>query len=135
MFSIEAISINNGWAMSALGILIVFSGLLLLSLTVAQLHKILKLWDKKNYYFQQIKKRLQRKDAKLTLPKDIQNIAMQFELLIQRIGEPFPLSKLLNIAEKCGLPQPQSAINDLMTAQIIVSDGKGYFLYIDKYKG
>jgi len=38
LYGIEAINANNGWAISAVGITIVFSGLVLLSFVIAQLH-------------------------------------------------------------------------------------------------
>ena len=45
MFGIDNITQNNGWAMAAVGASIVFSGLVVLSFVISQIHKILKLWD------------------------------------------------------------------------------------------
>ena len=41
MTGLEAISAHNGWNIAIVGISIVFTGLTVLSLTIAQLHKIL----------------------------------------------------------------------------------------------
>ncbi|MBL0731242.1 MAG: OadG family protein, partial [Desulfosarcina sp.] len=41
MYGFEAISAYNGWSMSIVGVLIVFSGLVILSITISQIHKVL----------------------------------------------------------------------------------------------
>jgi hypothetical protein len=46
LYGLEAINTNNGWAISTVGITIVFSGLVMLSLVIAQLHRALALWEK-----------------------------------------------------------------------------------------
>ncbi|MCF6246649.1 MAG: hypothetical protein L3J69_04730 [Desulfobacula sp.] len=45
MYGIEAINANNGWAISIVGITIVFSGLVTLSSVISQLHKVLAIWE------------------------------------------------------------------------------------------
>ena len=45
MYGLEAISANNGWAVSVVGITIVFSGLVTLSLLISQLHKAVDLFE------------------------------------------------------------------------------------------
>ncbi len=47
MSGLEAINNANGWNMAALGILVVFSSLIILSVIISQLHKALTLWKKK----------------------------------------------------------------------------------------
>ncbi len=132
MVGLEAISAHNGWAMSVLGISIVFAGLLLLSFAVSQIHKALEFWD--NCY-QRIKKLRQGKNRQnavtpdLTLPDDIKESARQFKLLIERIGEPFLLPKLLDFSEKRGLLHPHSSINNLLQVKLIIPDGTGHFLW------
>ncbi len=132
MVGLEAISAHNGWAMSALGISIVFTGLLLLSFAVSQIHKILGFWDNCYQRIKKLRQEKNRQDAAtpdLTLPHDVKESARQFKLLIERMGEPFPLPKLLDFSEKCGLLHPHSSINDLLQAKLIIPDGKGYFLW------
>ena len=41
MYGLEAINANNGWAISVVGVTIVFTGLVMLSFVIAQLHKVL----------------------------------------------------------------------------------------------
>ena len=45
MYGLDAIAANNGWAISGVGISIVFSGLCVLSFVISQLHKVLNLWE------------------------------------------------------------------------------------------
>ena len=132
MVGLEAISAHNGWAMSVLGISIVFTGLLLLSFAVSQIHKALGFWDN---CCQRIKKLRQGKNKQnavtpdLTLPDDVKESARQFKLLIELTGEPFLLSKLLDFSEKCGLLHTHSSVNNLLKAKLIIPDGMGYFLW------
>ncbi|MEN8212519.1 MAG: OadG family protein [Thermodesulfobacteriota bacterium] len=44
MYGLEAINANNGWSIAVVGVTIVFSGLVMLSFVISQLHKILDLW-------------------------------------------------------------------------------------------
>ncbi len=135
MYGLDAISAHNGWHMAALGISIVFTGLIILSLAISQIHKVLGFWDRRYSYYQQIKKLVQRKHRSETvvsdpvLPKNVKESARQFKLLIEQMGEPFPLPKLLDFSKKCGLLHSHSSVNDLLQAKLIIPDGKGYFLW------
>lgn len=135
MYGLDAISAHNGWQLAALGTSIVFTGLIILSLAISQIHKILEFWDKRYTYYQRIKKLVQRKHrseaivSDPVLPKNVKGFVHQFKLLIEQIGEPFPLPKLLDFSEKCGFPHSHSSVNDLLQAKLIIPDGKGYFLW------
>ena len=61
MTGLEAISASNGWAISVLGISIVFSGLTLLSITIAQLHKLLDMWERRAEYYDRFKEKFIKK--------------------------------------------------------------------------
>ena len=117
--------------MVAVGASIVFSGLAVLSFTIAQLHKILNLWDQRETLIEKFKRRGQKESCeippRLELTADVQETVRQFKLLTQRLGEPFPLPRLLHLSEKCGFTKPHSTLNKLLTAKIIIPDGKGYF--------
>ena len=129
MTGLEAISSHNGWAIAAVGISIVFTGLTVLSIIISQLHKALNFWDERGVRYQQMKEQWQKKegiDSHIPM-KDIEESARQFNLLTERIGEPFSLSKLLELSEKCGMSRPHSALNDLLLKKHIVPDGKGYY--------
>jgi hypothetical protein len=131
LFGFEAIIAHDGLGISVIGISVVFTGLILLSLSVSQIHKIIELWDKRHRF----KKTRQRKDQKaapvqdLTVPQDIQRASRQFKLLIEWIGEPFPLPKLLDFSEKCGIFRPHSTINELLKCELIIPDENGYFVW------
>jgi len=140
LYGLDAISAHNGWHMAALGISIVFTGLILLSFTVAQLHNILRLFDNRDAYYKKTRGLFKKKsdsdndkqevgNSDLTLPDNVKEAAGQCKLLIERIGEPFPLPRLIELSEKCGMSHPHSTINDLILAGFIVPDGKGYYLW------
>ncbi|QTA93311.1 OadG family protein [Desulfonema magnum] len=143
MNGLEAIAAHNGWAISVVGVSIVFTGLTLLSLTISQLHKVIKFWDERDKFSQQVKQLWKKEEPReekeeeeeeetipdFCLAQDIDEITRQFKLLTKRIGEPFPLPKLLEISERCGLFRPHSAINYLLRTERILPDGKGYFYW------
>lgn len=133
MTGLENIVANNGWAMAAVGVSIVFTGLVVLSFTIAQLHKILEIWDNREDFFQRFTKGQQQgiepDMPDLHFSSDIQESIRNLKLLTNRIGEPFPLPKLIDLSEKCGLAKPHSTINTLLTSKIIIPDGKGYFVW------
>ena len=135
MYGLEAISTHNGWAMAVAGVVIVFSALVVLSATIAQFHKVLNFLDDRAASFQNGKGLQKASGAESFAASDpliLQNLAVstrQFRLISDRIGEPFPLPKLLDLAELSGLPRPHSTINDLLKAGLIVPDGKGYFFW------
>ena len=132
MYGLEAISNHNGWAMAVVGISIVFSGLLLLSFVISQIHKALELWENRKAHFKNMKELLQTKvkeekpDYNLSFSKDVKESVY---LLTKRMGDPFSLPKLIDIAKKFGLANPHSTINELISTKLIIPDGKGYFYW------
>lgn len=139
MTGLEAINANNGWAISAVGISIVFTGLTLLSLAISQLHKVLDMWENRDVYLDRLKNYWKKPEVSTTVDTDtdeaagvrmdIAEAARHYRLLANLIGEPFALPKMINIAEKRGLYRPYSVVNALLKAKIIVPDGRGYFLF------
>ena len=133
MYGIQAINAHNGWAMAAVGWSIVLTGLTVLSFTISQLHKVLGLWDDRKNIIQKLKNRNPKKTSpvmpEVQLSEDIQQAVGQFKLLTNRLGDPFSLPKLVDLSEQRGLTKPHSTINTLLTAKIIVPDGKGYFTW------
>jgi len=132
LFGFEAIIAHDGLSISVIGISIVFVSLVLLSFAVSRIHKLIELWDKKKTSYQYLKKS-QQKDQKtppvseLTVPQDVQRASRQFKLLIEWMGEPFPLPKLLDLSVKCGLSSPHSTINEFIKCKLIIPDENGYF--------
>ena len=128
MTGLEAISANNGWAMAAVGGSIVFSGLVILSFTISQLHKVLALWDRRHTLFRKKESQAPLKEMPtIQITGDVQEIIRDYKLLTRRIGDPIALPKLLDIAAKCGLARPHSTINMLVTSKIMIPDGKGFY--------
>jgi len=134
LYGLNAISAYNGWAISALGISIVFTGLIFLSCVVEQLHKILKIWDDRKLYIQKLRgiKKTYVKEAvdEVETPIDMEEAERNARLLTNVIGgEPFSLPKLIYIAKKRGLKSPYSTIDKLLKAKAISADGNGYFIW------
>ena len=123
MYGLEAIATHNGWAMAVAGVVIVFSGLVVLSSTIAQLHKVLRLLSGGANGTEDVP------SADPTMNHNLAESARPFRLISDRIGASFPLPKLIEIAELSGLPRPHATINDLLRAGLIVPDGKGYFFW------
>ncbi len=134
MYGLENISAHNGWAITFVGVTIVFAGLTLLCLSIGQLHKILGIWENKETSItNQDHKTLTSKAAnafpKPVMPVEELETIAQYKLIVERLQQPFSLPKLLDIAVKIGLDRPHSTINTLLVKKIIVPDGKGYFIW------
>jgi Na+-transporting methylmalonyl-CoA/oxaloacetate decarboxylase gamma subunit len=136
LYGFENISANNGWAISFLGITIVFCGLTLLSLIISQLYKVLDFWENRNKPAAiAVKKEASLPAVAPTiekmrldqLPDKQQEIARQFKLLVDRLEKPLSLPALLSLAVMVGIESPHSNLNDLLRRKVIVPDGKGYF--------
>lgn len=130
---IEAITKLNGWAMAFVGVSIVFTGLLLLSVTLSQLHRILDLWEKKGELYQKIveKREEKAKSVKayrdLTVTEWMEDSVKQFNILVQAMDDPFALPVLLDVAQKRGLLRPHSALTEFLKIELIIPDGNGYY--------
>lgn len=136
MLGFEGISNNNGWQYALVGICIVFSGLVILSFVISQLHKLLGLWENRESIVAAMKAR--RKSERPTVAAETRPVEysstlaeaeLQYRMLVDRIGEPFALPKMLKQAEKSGLYRPHATINDLLQAGIIVPDETGYYVW------
>jgi len=129
LYGLQAINANNGWAIAALGVSIVFTGLTLLSIAISQLHKLLDFWENRHALLKKLKKTSSSHLSSEYKKSDINKIAADYRLLTERLGEPFSLPELLEFAEKTGLHKPHSTINELLLAGLISPDGKGYFYW------
>jgi len=134
MQGLEAIIYHNGFNMAAVGITIVFTALVSLSLIISQLHKLLIIWDNRKTYAAKLRGAFtEQKQAKQPLAaadfRDVRESARQFKVLIQAIGEPFSLPELIRIAESFGIRHPCSKVSLLITRDLIISDHKGFFLW------
>ena len=135
MYGLEAISAHNGWAMALAGALIVFTGLVILSFVISQLHKILAIWDKKPTQLPEDQKPAiggESEDASIiSLPKefpsDINEVAKLYQPLIDEIGETFYLSNLYAVARKNEFPHPHTTLSAFREYDIMIPHGDGVF--------
>lgn len=133
LYGLEAINAHNGWAISVVGVTIVFTGLVSLSLLISQLHKLVSLYNNPG----RIKKlfALKSKSAvKAGIPKKHlvlneaqKKICRQYNLLAQTMDDVISLPKLLRMAELSGLKDPHANINFLLKSGILCADDQGYF--------
>ncbi len=139
MYGFEAITVHNGWAMALAGALIVFAGLVVLSLAISQIHKILALFDKeeKEVDFQQDLKAPKEdglEDKPLIflpkqLPADINEIARLYQPLIDELAETFYLSDLYEISRKNKFPHPHITLTAFRESEILIPYGEGVFTW------
>lgn len=135
MYGLQAITANNGWAMALTGVSIVFTGLVLLSLAISQIHKIFTILDKRKAEKEAASKKAEEEAQKdqrppcLNLPKDIAKAEAQFTPLIASKGEPFLLTDLLKAAERENLPHPHLTLNYLREAKLLIPKGDGFFVW------
>ena len=134
MYGLEAINAHNGWAISAVGITIVFLGLVVLSLVISQLHKVLALYENP----QKIKDWFSRKSletpsettvALLVLTEEQKEISKQFALLVSTLDAHFSLPRLLDLSRISGVKDCHSNLNILLKSAIIFPDNEGFFCW------
>ncbi len=133
LYGLEAINTHNGWAISVVGVTIVFTGLVSLSVLIAQLHKLVALYDNPG----RIKKLFASKSKSagkagtpkkhLVLTEAQKQICRQYNLLVQTMDDVISLPKLLRMAELSGLKEPHANINFLVKSGILCADEQGYF--------
>ena len=137
MFGIENITSNHGWAMAAVGATIVFSGLVVLSFVISQIHKLLKLWDDRERLIERFRKTAPAAvDEKVEAPvyserhlPSVEELADIYQPLVEQLEEPFKLSQLFEIANKNDLPHPHLSIQRLQEAGLLVAGGDGAFTW------
>ena len=137
MFGIENITNNNGWAMAAVGATIVFSGLVVLSFVISQIHKLLQLWEDREKLMERFKQKAQPASAeKIEAPvyserhlPAVDELISAYEPLAEQLEESFKLSQLFEIANKNDMPHPHLSIQRLQEAGILVSQGDGTFTW------
>lgn len=128
MTGFEAIEAHNGWAIAVVGITIVFSGLTMLAIIISQLYKVIDLWERRAEWFSGTRGAQGSDDIPhITVTADMKETVRQYQMLAERLGHPFSLPKLLDLAQKCGLVNPHSTVNRLLKEQLIIPDGEGYY--------
>ena len=137
MYSIDNITAANGWAMAAVGATIVFLGLVVLSVAIAQIHKILQFWEDRHTRWARDKKQTPSADAQQSdarvykeqhLP-EVGELADTYGNLIESLSEPFQLTQLFEIAKQKDLPHPHLSINRLREEGILIVQEDGKFIW------
>jgi hypothetical protein len=136
LYGFEAIAAHNGWSMAIVGASIVFSGLVILSLVISQLHKLLTIWENKGTFFNR-NKRTSVNSTKEVLdlnlpgcfPSDINEAARLYHPLVEKLGQPFQLVQLYEVSRKKGFPHPHLTISLLRQAKVLVPEGDGVFIW------
>jgi hypothetical protein len=142
LYGFENIAANNGWGMAAVGASIVFLGLVVLSFVISQIHKILRLWEERDKFFNRFGKQVpvtgEEKSKspvyKISRLPAVTELASIYRPLAEPLGERFELSRLHEISKKMNLPHPHLSIKYLVDADILIAQGDGTFSW-NKQKG
>ncbi len=140
VYGLYAISASNGWAIAAVGITIVFTGLVILSFIISQLHKVLALIEKGTEKFADFYQKKNSGKNSNNTEKTVQYVlnslsagekesVKQLSCLVGRMDEHFSLPKLVRLAEISDLDNSFAGINTLLDSGIIGPDTEGYFLW------
>lgn len=149
MYGLAAINMAHGWVITIAGIAIVFSGLVILSSFIANLQRLLTLWDNRREFIPigrpkrvavetsvPTKAVTAQEEAAtcgattVTLTAKELEVANYFQLITQRLGEPFSLPLLLEKAEKRGIANPHRHLDTFLKLQLIVEgqdDLRGFY--------
>ena len=128
MYGLDAINAANGWSMALVGILIVFTGLSLLSFVISQLHKFLPSVEKTDERPVESVPSPQKMPGPVeSCPTDLKVQAALFEPMIEELASNFPLTELYAQAKEYNIPHPHLSISALREATILVPLGDGVF--------
>jgi Na+-transporting methylmalonyl-CoA/oxaloacetate decarboxylase gamma subunit len=141
LFGFENIAANNGWAIAVVGASIVFLGLVVLSFVISQVHKILKLWERRDEVPKANEKQapveeLKTKKAPVSLQHHlptVKELTSIYRPLVEQLKQPFELLQLFEISNKMDLPHPHLSLKYLQEAGVLVPQGDGTFTW-DKQK-
>jgi hypothetical protein len=137
VFGLENITNNNGWAIAAAGASIVFSGLVVLSFVISQIHRLLQIWEDRQRVISRFKQQpaavepqetVEMKYAEQRLPS-VEKLVEAYKPLIEELEEPFKLSQVFEIANKNDMPHPHLSIQRLQEAGILAAQGDGTFTW------
>lgn len=142
MYGFDNITANNGWAIAVIGASIVFTGLVVLSFVISQIHKILELWDKRGIRQERQKdasvpsaaQKIQGTVYKAQSLPSVDDLISIYRPLVQQLKEPFELPQLFVISNKMDLAHPHLSIKQLWDADVLIAQGDGTFIW-NKQKG
>jgi len=120
--------------MAIVGAMIVFSGLVVLSLTIAQLHRIIA-------FFENRKKPPPDSESSETpvtdtvpeqFPENIDEAVALYKPLVEQLGERFKLNDLYTISREKNFPAPHHVIKMLRQEKFLLPLGGGDFKWSDR---
>ena len=116
--------------MAITGPLIVMAGLTILSIIISQLHKVVAIFDKKaKQTTEPVVKSKDEISVPKILPNDILETAKIYQMLIDKLEQPFELSNLYQVAEQNNFPHPILTVSRLRDAGILIREGEGLFIW------
>ena len=140
MGGFSAISAGNGWLIAALGISIVFFGLVSLAFIITYFPRAIRWWNdhaQSPKYTVQLLRGLfsQQTTAATTIadngeipePEGVDDVEEALRLLTTHMKEPFKLPRLIEMAEQRGLARVHSTINRLLVMGTMVGGADGLF--------
>jgi hypothetical protein len=130
LYGIEAINANDGWAIAVIGAGIVFSGLVVLSFAIAQIHKLMLLWDKKESLFPLNGKDKEKQNDTIAIDHsslDINEVAEIYKPVFAKLGETFQLEELYKLSGQFNFPHPHLTIKNFRHSKILIPVGDGFF--------
>jgi hypothetical protein len=137
VFGLENITNHNGWAIAAAGASIVFSGLVVLSFVISQIHRLLQLWENRQRVISRFKQKPAAVEPRETVEMEygeqrlpsVEKLVEAYKPLIEKLEEPFKLSQVFEIANKNDMPHPHLSIQRLQEAGKLVAQGDGTFTW------
>ena len=128
MYGFEAITTHNGWAMALTGATIVFSGLIVLSTLISQLHKLANYLDTRQKSVKDDPVTMQETRAMIDAGRfDVDAVIAPFRAASATLTEPFALADLHQVARKVDLPHPHLTIQALCQKGELISDDTRLF--------
>ncbi len=128
------IAAHNGWSMALLGISIVMTGLIVLSLAISQIHKLVAFWERRQEKAAlppapAVEIEIESPAPSLSgqCPINLDELADLYQPLTDPLGSPFELKELYRVAGESDLPHPHITIRCFREAGLLTMEGEGLF--------
>lgn len=132
---IEQVSAQNGWNMALAGMTIVFSCLVILALSISQIHKVLDLLDNRDKLRLKMRDfftgREKEKQVASLLTPALALEAARYKRLTPFLGESFSLKGLIRFAEGRGItsPPPENTVRQFLEAGLLKKEMRNLFTW------
>jgi hypothetical protein len=118
--------------MAIVGAMIVFTGLVVLSLAISQLKKLITMVENRQKPTDKSgmpDEKSEKDNIQLPerWPEDIHEAADLYEPLFNKLGDAFPLAELYRLSEEHNYPHPHLTIKRLREARMLIPAGDGIF--------